>query len=98
MTVIEKVAVPPLATVCVSGLFTIEIPGVPGGCVTLTCAVSLAVTSGPTGGVPVAVAVLVKLAVTFGQRAVVADARLRRHRGERRDVRLVVRSPARARP
>jgi hypothetical protein len=31
VTVIEKVAMPPLATVCVSGLFWIEIPGVPGG-------------------------------------------------------------------
>ena len=36
-----------------------------GGCVTVTSAVSVSVTSGPTGGVPVAVALFVKSAVTF---------------------------------
>ena len=35
------------------------------GCVTVTPAVSVSVTSGPTGGVPVAVALFVKPAVTF---------------------------------
>ena len=36
-----------------------------GGCVTVTAAVSVSVTTGPTGGVPVAVALFVKSAVTF---------------------------------
>ena len=38
-----------------------------GGAGTVTCAVSVAETSGPVGGVPVSVAVLVKLAVTFAR-------------------------------
>jgi len=56
--------VPPLVTVCEFGSLTIEI----AGCVTadhVTAAVSCELTGGPTGGVPVATAVLVKLAVTF---------------------------------
>jgi hypothetical protein len=38
-----------------------------GGCVTVTSAVSVSLTSCPFGGVPVAVALFVKLAVTFNR-------------------------------
>ena len=61
VTLIVNVAVPPLRTGCESGVFATVI----AGWITVTSAVSVAVTSGPTGGVPVAVAVLVKLAATF---------------------------------
>ena len=61
MTLIVNVAVDPLTIVCESGVFATVI----AGWITVTSAVSVAVTSGPTGGVPVAVAVLVKLAVTL---------------------------------
>ena len=40
------------------------------GAVTVTVAVSVAVTSGPLGGVPVSVATLVKLEVRFDERQV----------------------------
>ena len=63
VTLIVNVAVPPLRTCCESGVFATVI----AGWITVTSAVSVAVTSAPTGGVPVAVAEFAKLAVTFGQ-------------------------------
>src|SRR4029079_16049220 len=61
VTLIVKLAVPPLTTCCESGVFATVI----AGWMTVTSAVSVAVTSGPTGGVPGAVGELVKLAATF---------------------------------
>jgi hypothetical protein len=69
-TTIVQVAVPPLVTCCVFGFFDTEIDGAggapPGGDVTVTAAVSVACTfAPPSDGVPVAVALFVKPAVTF---------------------------------
>jgi len=61
LTPIVKVTVPAKATVCVCGVFEIEIAGL----ITVTCAVSCALTVSPTSGLPVATATLVKLAVTL---------------------------------
>ena len=61
VTVIVNVAVPPVWNVWLSGVFSILIPGA----MMSTSAVSVSVMSGPTGGVPVAVALFVKSAVTF---------------------------------
>ena len=61
VTVIVNVAVPPVWNVWLSGVFSIAI----AGAITSTAAVSVSVTSSPTGGVPVAVALFVKSAVTF---------------------------------
>ena len=69
VTVILKVAVLPTVTVCDFGSLTIEIAGwltgVTGGGPTVTAAESLALTSDPTDGWPVATATLVKSAVTL---------------------------------
>ena len=67
VTTIVNGAVAPLAMVCSFTFFVIEMPGLVGGgvWVTVTCAESVAVTSGPDGGVPVAIATFVKLAVTL---------------------------------
>src|SRR5262245_9303486 len=81
VTLIVQFALPPLATVWRSGVFVIWISGfvlttsgaggggggggVGFGAGTVTCAESLAVTSGPVGGVPMSVATFVKLWVTF---------------------------------
>ena len=73
VTVILKVAVPSNAIVCELGSFTIEIAGWvtvataggTNGAVTVTGAESVAVTSAPLGGVPVATATFVRFAVTF---------------------------------
>src|SRR5262245_33613284 len=81
VTTIVQLAGAPLATVCDFGFFVIWMSGVVtftvgfgvgagvGGvsAATVTWAESLAVTSGPVGGVPTSVATLVKLAVTFGR-------------------------------
>src|ERR1051325_442403 len=69
VTVMLKVAVRPVVTVWVAGPLVTAIEGWvttggAGGVVTVTGAVSLAVTSGPTGGVPVAVARLVNEALS----------------------------------
>src|SRR5258705_6760559 len=61
VTVIVNVAVPPESTAWVPGVFVIVI----AGWMTVTLAFDDAVTSGPTGGVPIEVAVLVRFAVTF---------------------------------
>ena len=61
LTVMVKLAVPPVTMVWVAGVLAIEIEGL----ITVTSAEALSVTFGPTGGVPVAVAVLVKPVVTF---------------------------------
>ncbi len=58
-----KVAVSPLLTTCESGNLAITIRGV----ITSTEAVSVAPRSAPSGGVPVAVALLVKSAVTLAR-------------------------------
>ena len=60
-TVIVKFAVPPERICCVAGVFVIWIDGL----ITSTSAVSWSFTSGPTGGVPVTVAVFVKSAPTL---------------------------------
>src|SRR5438067_5381457 len=68
VTVILNVAVPPRVITCVFGSFTIEIAGWVtggGGGPTVTAAESLADTSGPTAGVPVATATFVKLVITL---------------------------------
>ena len=74
VTAIWKVAVPPGLMFCDFGSFRIEIAGCEtagAGCVlaglglTVTWAVSLAVTSGPVGGVPTSTATFVKFVVTF---------------------------------
>src|SRR5215203_4981174 len=81
VTVIVHVAVPPDAIVCRSGLFVIAMLGCSGaagggggggggGGLTITAAVSVDVTSGPVGGVPVAVALFVKSAVTAAREQV----------------------------
>ena len=62
VTVNVKLAVPPTRTCCVAGDFTMWI----AGWITSTSAVSSSVTSGPTGGVPVTVAVFVKSSVPTG--------------------------------
>ena len=93
VTVILNVAVPPIASDCVFGSLTMSIAGfdtggfgiTAGGTVggvTVTGAESFAVTVWPFEPVPVAVATLVKFAVTLPERAVVGHARTRRHRGE----------------
>ncbi len=56
-----KVTVEPLTIVCRSGVLAISIAGL----IVSTKAVSVSVTSSPTGGVPVTVALLVKLFVTL---------------------------------
>jgi hypothetical protein len=61
VTVKVNVAVPPLATVWMEGVLITVINGV----LTVTFAVAVAVTSGPLGGVPVAVTVFVKAEVTL---------------------------------
>jgi hypothetical protein len=67
VTTIVNVAVPPLEMVCDFGFFVIEMCGT----TTVTGAVSVAVTSSPPPtGVPVAVALLVKLAGTFANEQV----------------------------
>src|ERR671936_694974 len=68
VTVILKFAVPPRVMTCDFGSFTIEIAGCVtggGGGPTVTAAESLADTSGPAAGVPVATATFVKSAVTL---------------------------------
>src|SRR5947207_16018065 len=66
VTTMVKVAVSPVVAVWVGGDLVIEIAGWvtttggAGGVVTVTGALSLAVTSGPTGGWPVTLAMLVK--------------------------------------
>ena len=60
ITWIVKETALPARTTCSSGVFEIEMCGL----ITTTSAESLAVTSPPAAGVPVAVAVLVKLEVT----------------------------------
>src|SRR5437762_2174719 len=70
VTVIVKVAAPPLVTVCDFGFLTITIAGCVAGATAVTTAVSLAETSGPTGGFPVAIATFVRLAVTFAREQV----------------------------
>lgn len=72
LTVIRNVAEPPGETVCELGFFSILIDGcVTGlglsGARTVTWAESLAVTLVPLGGVPVATATFVKLAVTLSR-------------------------------
>ena len=68
VTAMVKVTVPPVVTVCEAGNFVTVIAGWVGvggvaGCVTVTGAMSLAVTSLPAGGWPVTVATLVNDAV-----------------------------------
>ena len=70
VTVIVKFAVPPRVTVCDFGFLTIVIAGCVAGATAVTAAVSCALTGGPTGGVPVAIAMLVKLVVTFAREQV----------------------------
>ncbi len=65
VTVISKVAVAPCWIVCDFGFFRIVIAGC--GTRTRTRASSLAVTSGPSGGVPVATATFVKASCTFAR-------------------------------
>ena len=73
VTRIVKLAVEPVTTAGVEATFVTEIAGLvlgatggAGGVVTVTGAVSLAVTSGPAGGVPVAVARFVVSSVRAG--------------------------------
>ena len=62
-TLMLKVTSEPLATVCSSGVLAISMAGL----ITSTKAMSMSVTTSPTGGVPVTVALLVKSAVTLAR-------------------------------
>src|SRR5207237_10551299 len=70
VTVIVKVAAWPTVTVCDFGFLTIVIAGWVAGATAVTAAVSCALTFGPSGGVPVATAMFVKLAVTLANEQV----------------------------